>query len=373
MATESNKKSGNLRMPRPSPPRARRRIDRRLRPTFDRGLEGFVHLEPRLLLSALSETGASGARSAAQIERLTQRELHHVKPAHTHKRLTPSQAVNAAYAAFTAGYTKVLNDYVNSINETSSSTITVSATVTSTYSTGSSVIQVDNAAVFGPEGQFNPMVTANAVLGTVSLGTLTFSGSSGNLLIVSGTNLPGGSVPATSVLTASVPASAQTSANAIFPTYVINSTIQMAIRLVKYFNKLPIKLPPENAPPHTPVQRGAMQTFVYQSIVGTTAASLNQSVAGGSSTSLQQLLLAIPLPTTAGSDLQIYEAAVASAITLSRQQLRDGIALVFNRTLLVNAQPPANRLGENFNSSSGGSSSAGSSSSTSGSSSSTGT
>ena len=35
-----------------------------------------------------------------------------------------------------------------------------------------------------------------------------------------------------------------------------------------------------------------------------------------------------------------------SAIAESRQQLRDGITLVFNRTLLVNAQPPANRLGE---------------------------
>ena len=142
----------------------------------------------------------------------------------------------------------------------------------------------------------------------------------------------------------------------------------MAIGLVRYFNKLPIKLPPENAPPHTPVQRGAIQTFVYQSIVGTAAATLEQSVAGGSSTSLQQLLLAIPLPTTTGSDLQIYKAAVASAIAESRQQLRDGIALVFNRTLLVNAQPPANRLGQNFNSSTG-SSSSGSSSSTTGSSS----
>ena len=50
----------------------------------------------------------------------------------------------------------------------------------------------------------------------------------------------------------------------------------MAIDLVQYFNKLPIKLPPENAPPHTPVQRGAIQTFVYRSIAGTTAATLYQ-------------------------------------------------------------------------------------------------
>jgi hypothetical protein len=371
MATESIKKREPLLITRPSPRRKRRQIDRRLRPTFDRGLEGFLPLEPRLLLSALSESGAGATRAAAQIERLTQRALNQVKAVHSHKRLTPSQAVNAAYAAFTSGYQTVLNDYVNSINEQSSNTVTATAIVTSAFNPPSSVIQVDNAAVFGPEGQFNPPVVASAVLGTTSLGAVTLSGSSGNLLIVSSSQPLTTMLPVNTILTASVPASAQTSASSIFPTYVINSTIQMAIRLVKYFNKLPIKLPPENAPPHTPVQRGAIQTFVYQSIVGTTAATLNQSVAGGSSTSLQQLLLAIPLPTTAGSDLQIYKAAVASAIAESRQQLRDGIALVFNRTLLVNAQPPANRLGENFNSSSG-SSSSGSSSSTSGSSSSSG-
>jgi hypothetical protein len=350
-------------MPRPSPSRARRRIDRRLRPAFDVELGAISPLEPRLLLSAISESSTSAI--AAQIKHVARPAAHHVKVAQPHKRLTPSQAVNAAYATFTAGYTKVLNDYVKSIDEQSTSTVTVSATVTSAFTPPSSVIEVDNAAVFGPEGQFNPAVVANAVLGTASLGSVTLSGSSGNLLIVSSSQPLTTSLPVGTVLTASVPASAQTSASSIFPTYVINSTTQMAIGLVRYFNKLPIKLPPENAPPHTPVQRGAIQTFVYQTIVGTTAATLEQSVAGGSSTSLQQLLLAIPLPTTTGSDLQIYKAAVASAIALSRQQLRDGIALVFNRTLLVNAQPPANRLGENFNSSSGGSSSTGSSSSSS--------
>ena len=139
----------------------------------------------------------------------------------------------------------------------------------------------------------------------------------------------------------------------------------------EYFNSLPILLPLENAPPHTPDQRGAIQTFVYESITGATARCFEQSVAGGSLTSLQQLLLAIPLPTTDGSDLQIYMQAVASAILESEQQLKNGITQIFNRKLLVNAAAPANRLGESFNSSSssGGSSSSGSSSSTSGSSS----
>jgi hypothetical protein len=63
-----------------------------------------------------------------------------------------------------------------------------------------------------------------------------------------------------------------------------------------------------------------------------------------------------------------------SAITGSEQQVLDGVEQIFNRTLLVNAQAPANRLGEDFNSGSGSStgSSTSSSSSSSPTSSSTG-
>ena len=120
-----------------------------------------------------------------------------------------------------------------------------------------------------PKARSTPAVVASAVIGTVSLGQFTLTGSSGNLLIVSPTQPPTVSLPVGTVLTASVPTSAQSSAASIFPSYITDSTIQMAINLVKYFNNLPIKLPPENAPPHTPVQRGAIQTFVYQSIAGT--------------------------------------------------------------------------------------------------------
>ena len=178
-------------------------------------------------------------------------------------------------------------------------------------------------------------------------------------------------LPVNTVLTASIFSNAQTSAATIFPTYVIDSTIEMAINLVKYFNSLPIKLPAENAPPHTPVQRGAIQGYVYDSIAAVSTSSLYQYTDGTVPPSLQQLLLQIPLPTTPGSDLEIYKEAVMSAIAESHQQLNDGITQIFNRSLLVSAQPPANRLGENFNSSSGGSSSTGSSTSSTGSTSST--
>ena len=147
----------------------------------------------------------------------------------------------------------------------------------------------------------------------------------------------------------------------------------MATELVKYFNQIPVVLPPENTPPHTPVQRGAIQGFVYDSIAAVKPSSLYQFTNGSVPPSLQQLLLAIPLPTTTGSDLQIYEASVMSAFAQSKQQLLTGIQQVYNRSLLVGAQPPANRLGEEFNSSSSSSASGASSTSSSSGTSSSGT
>ncbi len=357
-----------------SPGQCRRmRIDRRLRPALSGDAQGVVELEPRLLLSATAEPASSAAHLAAQVRHQARLELQHEKKANPHKRLTPNQKLNAEYAAFTAGFVKVLNDYVQSIDEQSTNLVTATTTVTSTYTPPSSVIQVDNAAAFGPEGSFSPPIVAQAVFGTVSLGNVSLSGSSGNELIVNPASPLTVTLPANTVLTASVSTNAQTSAASIFPTYIVDSTIQMAISLVEYFNRLPIKLPPENTPPHTPVQRGAIQGYVYDSIAAVSTSSLYQYTNGSVPPSLQQLLLEIPLPTTPGSDLQIYKAAVMSAIAESHQQVKDGVTQIFNRTLLVGAQPPANRLGENFNSSTGGSSSAGSSSSTGSTSSTSGT
>jgi len=244
------------------------------------------------------------------------------------------------YAKFTAMFNNVLSDYVQSINEESTGKVSVMTTVTDPYTTPSSVIQVADASVFGPAGTYSSSIAAQAVFGTVSFGTFTLIGSSGNNLIIDvalskATNLPVGTV-----LTANVSTSALTSAMAIFPSYITDSTTQLATNLVRYFNNLPVELPPKNTPPYTPAQGGAIQSYVYQNIAGATA------------TSLEQMLLAIPLPTTAGSDLDIYEAAVDSEINQSRQQILDGVMQIFNRRLLINVTSPGNRLGENFNSSS---------------------
>jgi hypothetical protein len=343
----------------------RRRTERRCRPAIDHPNEGVLALESRLLLNASHLTTLHAERVAQRAEQIAARRPSHASSKSLPKRLTPTQEINAQYAAFTAAFDNVLDAYVQSINEQSSGTVSVSATVTAAYTSPSAVISVDDASVFGPEGTYSKPVVANATVGTVSLGTFTITGSSGNLLIINVGQSTAINLPVGAVLSANVPTSAQTSAATIFPSYITNSTTQLATNLVRYFNSLPVKLPVKNTPPHTPVQNGAIQSYVYQNI------------AGSVSTSLQQLLLATPLPTTPGSDLVIYQAAAASAIAQSHQFVLSGITQIFNRNLLVNALSPANRLGESFNSSStsgsSGSTSSGSSTSSSSTSSSSGT
>jgi hypothetical protein len=338
-----------------------RRTERRCRPAIDLPSEGILALESRLLLNASHLTSLHAERVAHRAEQIAARRPNHTSASSLPRRLTPAQEINAQYAAFTTAFNNVLNAYVQSINEQSSGMVSVSATVTTAYASPSPNIEVDDASVFGSEGTFSQPVVANATLGTVSLGTFTIIGSSGNTLIINVGQSAAINLPVGAVLSANVPTSAQTSAAAIFPSYITNSTTQLATNLVKYFNSLPVKLPVKNTPPHTPVQNGAIQAFVFQNI------------AGSVSTSLQQLLLATPLPTTPGSDLVIYQAAADSAIAQSRQFVLSSITQIFNRNLLVNALAPANRLGESFNSSSSGSGSSGSTSTSTGTSTSTST
>ncbi len=339
----------------------------RFRPAFDDAGAGSGPLERRLLLSG--GAGLAKEHTAAHVESLHAKANHHVKAAHhakaphPPKRLTITAEVSATYAAFLSAFNMQLASYVASFEEQSAGTVPVTTTLTAAYTTGSAVIEVDDASVFGPEGTFASPLTATATLGNAPpLGTFILTGSVGNLVTIDVAGSSAVNLPQGTSLNANVPTSAVSSAASIFPSYITNSTIQMAISLVRYFNGLPAVLPKENAPPHTPAQYGAIQKFVFNSIAAA------QSTAQSPTPSLQQLLLAIPLPTTPGSDLNIYQAAVNSAVAQSRQQVLGGIQQIFNRSLLIPATAPANRLGESFNTGSSG----GSSTSTSTSSSSTG-
>jgi hypothetical protein len=288
---------------------------------------------------------------------LATRASHQAKVRQTHyQRLTPTEKINAEYSAFLTAFNQQLDSYVASLNETSTGTTTVSATVTVAYAAGSPTIQVDDASVFGPAGTFSSPVLAMATIGSAPpIGSFTLTGSSGNSLTINIADSSSIPLSIGTVLSATVSTSASSSASSIFPAYITSSTISMGDSLVEYFNNLPLKLPQQNGPPHTPTQHGAIQKYVYMSIAG------NGSLFG----SLQQSLEAIPLPTTPGSDLSIYMAAVTSAVAQSRQQVLSGIEQIYAGTLLISANAPANRLGETFNSSTTGGSATSSSSGTS--------
>jgi hypothetical protein len=97
----------------------------------------------------------------------------------------------------------------------------------------------------------------------------------------------------------------------------------MAVQLVSYFNNLPFKLPRKFAFPHQPQQTGALQQYVAQLTIGS------------ASTSLEQSLLAVTLPQTQGSDLQIYDATINTIVNASRLQMLNGVKQIFAGKLQV--------------------------------------
>jgi uncharacterized membrane protein YgcG len=266
--------------------------------------------------------------------------------------ITPAAEINAQYNRFLADFRTVEQAYVTAINSQTNNTVSVSSILTAPYVVSTPQLLVQNGAVFGPDGGFSTPVTAIASINSVPVATFVLTGRSGNTLLLDPSQLPSVSVPAGTVLSATIPASTQTSAAAIFPAYIANRTGQLAIDLVSFFNQTKVKLPYYNAPPHTPNTRGAIQTFVYQQTVGTAP------------TSLQQLLLNIPLPTTSGSDLVIYDAAVNSAVEQSRRATLDGVRQIFAGTKRIPSPTIGNRLGIPAN---GGSSGSGSTTGTGGS------
>ncbi len=298
-----------------------RRTARRFQPEgSDNGLE------PRLLLTTGLRLGLS-------------QSLVHVAPRTVHaanhaQRIAPTAEINAEYAAFVSDFTLEETAYLASLTSQSTSTTTVSATLTAAYAAGSVQMQVDNASVFGPNGAFTTPVNATASVGGVPVGTFALTGRSGNLLLINSAQSSQVSLNSGVVLSANVPITVANSVAVSFPSFINNRSEQMAINLVVYFNNFPIKLPTFNAPPHTPIQRGAIQLFVYQQVAGT------------SPTSLEESLLTIPLPTTTtGSNVTIYNSAVLAAVEQSRQRVLSGVNQIWAGKLRVAAPLPANRLG----------------------------
>jgi hypothetical protein len=298
-----------------------RRTARRFQPEgSDNGLE------PRLLLTTGLRLGLS--QSPVHVAPRTVHAANHAQ------RITPTAEINAEYAAFVSDFTLEEAAYLASLTSQSTSTTAVSAMLTAAYTPGpGSLMPVNNASVFGPNGTFTTPVIATASVGGV-LVAFVLTGRSGNLLLINSAQSSQVSLNSGTVLSANVPITVANSVAVSFPSFINNRSEQMAINLVVYFNNFPIKLPTFNAPPHTPIQRGAIQLFVYQQVVGT------------SPTSLEESLLTIPLPTTTtGSNVTIYNSAVLAAVEQSRQRVLSGVNQIWAGKLRVAAPLPANRLG----------------------------
>ncbi len=321
------------------------RTDRRFRPgpwSDGRELKSGLELESRVLLSALA------------VARTEAHHAHVTAVRETAARVTPAAEIIAQYSKFANDFATIEQYYIQSLSEQSGGTTTVTATVAVNYPGNSSPsIQVNSAAAaaaFFPSGQTIP-VTAQATFNGTFQGTYYLNSYQGSILVINPTTSSLASLSAGSVLTATVTTSSQSSAASIFPSFITNRTNQMAIDLVEYFNSLPLKLPYFNAPPHTPNSRGAIQNYVYNSVAGGSSSTSGsgaqgiESLPGIAATSLQQVLLAIPLPTATGVSEQIYDATVASVIQQSLTQTLNGMAGVFDGKILVSAPAPANRYG----------------------------
>src|SRR6185312_15637875 len=96
---------------------------------------------------------------------------HHARGHAASKRVGPAQEINKQYAQFLAAFRTVEEAYVTTLNQPATNLTTVTTTVVAPYPAGSPVMQVANAAVFGPAGTFSPEVVATASIGGIPLGT----------------------------------------------------------------------------------------------------------------------------------------------------------------------------------------------------------
>ena len=293
-----------------------RRRSPQFRPLLDPAGGGSTLLDRRLLLST-APFSAVPTHRAGPVQPVAHPAARPEEAHKTSHRVTPAQEINKQYNQFYSDFQSVEASYVRSLSQQGSGMATAVTTLTANYASGSASMQVADAGVFGPEGVFPSPLTATAMVGSVPVGTFNLTGSSGNLLTINTAQSSAVSLSSGTTLTAQVTTTASSSAQAIFPTYITTSAQQLAINLVAYFNNLPFKLPRMFAFPHESQRTGALQQYVYQ------------IVAGAGPTSLKRSLLAVSLPQTPGSDLQIYDAAIKAAINGSRTQMRSGVQQIF--------------------------------------------
>jgi hypothetical protein len=302
--------------------RRRRLRSLRFRPVVAFSSDGAAILDRRLLPSADPASVAHASAYAAQVRPLARHARHSDAATKTSARTTPAEQIKKQYALFVANFQTVLNSYVAALTEQSTGTVPVSTTLTAPYLAGSASMQVADGSLFSTATPLAP-VSASAVVGTTSVGTISVIGTSGNVLAINTAQSSLINLSTGTTLAANVPTSASSAAASIFPGYITSSTIQLAVNLVSYFNSVPFKLPRMFAFPHQNQRTGALQQYVYQVVAST------------GPDSLRTILLSVALPATPGGDLQIYQAAVTAAVDASESQMLSNVQQIFAGKLQV--------------------------------------
>ncbi len=241
----------------------------------------------------------------------------------TTPQLYPATEINSQYDAFASDFfQKLLPSYVKEVGNSATTPTVASGSLAVAHApnSGSFVLQPGQGAQFGTiSGQL--VVTATVTPGTSPL-LYTVTGRTGDTLtgvtpFFAGT--PDSQLPVGTTIQASINSGgAATNAGAVLQAAITQRANQMAQTLVRYFNSLPLQLLPQSLGlPRQPGPRTILQQFVYNNILANNA------------TSLLGTILSIPLPTDTDGALDIYKAAVTSAIEASRTSTIDGVQRIW--------------------------------------------
>jgi hypothetical protein len=266
-------------------------------------------LEPRIVMARVGAVATAAAAAAS-------------------RRLTPAQKIAQEYAAFAADFQAAQDVYLAAIGGTGAGVAT--ATLVQPMNPTTGLLVVDDASGLPLPTATSPMTLSASVDGT-AVGLYQASGVVGTTLtqvqVYDPTQsafrsfLPtDASLPAGTEISVSVagPDSGDTDALDQFETYVTGRLQSMSQTLITYLNRLPIKLPRSPGRPRNPGPRNAVQLVVFRQLTGNTPSSL------------KNVLLAIPTPTSSSAtDLAFYQATASQAISTSQEALLESFRLTF--------------------------------------------
>jgi hypothetical protein len=234
---------------------------------------------------------------------------------------TPAVVIDQQYAAFSADIAAAVAVYQENLELGAVQSQPVTLTLFSPYNPGDTTLDV-GSLTFPPPTEEAPLILS-AILPDGTANPFQATGGGGGILTgvtflgEEGTDVP---LPAGTSLETRIPFD-QAVVNDVanqYTNYVSQRTLTLSRDLVSYFNRLPIRLPRLPGPYFTPRPETAIQFY------------LSNQIAGQGPQLLLQQLLALPLPSSTGSAVDLYVQSASSIIEGSRQQVNEGVRLLFS-------------------------------------------